>query len=87
MIKRGQIYQSLSGRHHPADRPTRILIKGVIPYGAGCWGQGTASVVTLTTTGREVRPRNVKLTQLHNSATTRDGQPRRTGYRLVRDAE
>lgn len=84
-IEPGQVYRSLSGRHHPCDGPTRILVKSVTPYGAGCYGQGKAGVVTLTADGREVRGRRVRLDQLHASATTRDGKPRRTGYVLVQD--
>lgn len=82
MIQPGQIYRSLSNRHHPVDGPTRIKVVGkpnVIP---GVGGFGKVAVVTLTRTGREVRRRSIEMTQLHDSATTRDGQPRRTGYVL-----
>jgi hypothetical protein len=33
------------------------------------------------------RPRSVLAARLHDSATTRDGKPRRTGYALVQDVE
>lgn len=86
-IRPGQIYEAV--KPNPADphgTHRRILVKGHIPYGAGCWGQGTANVVTLTDDGREVRPRSVKLDQFHETATTRTGEPRRNGYVLVQDA-
>ena len=81
-IQPGQIYRSLSSRHHPCDGPTRILIKSWAPYGAGNSGAGNARVVTLGRSGKELRERSVSLDQLHDSPLTRDGQPRRTGYVL-----
>ncbi|MGW2371742.1 hypothetical protein [Kitasatospora sp. NPDC001683] len=47
-------------------------------------GSNRADVVDATT-GK--RPRQILVRSLHDSATTRDGKPRRTGYRLVRDAK
>lgn len=81
-IKPGQVYRSLSSRHHPCNGPTRIRIKGVIPYGSGQVGRGTANVVTVLADGSEVRPRSVKLALLHESPTTWSGERRRTGYVL-----
>lgn len=79
MIEPGQTYRSCD----PNDRyPTRILIKGVIPYGAAQWGRGTANVVTVTQSGRELRLRSISLRKLHDSPTTKTGQRRRTGYAL-----
>ena len=81
-IQPGQIYRSLNNRHHPCDGPTRIRIKGVLTSGSGQYVAGTAQVVTVHGDGREIRPRNITLDQLHDSPVTRDGQPRRTGYVL-----
>ncbi|WP_329217303.1 hypothetical protein [Streptomyces microflavus] len=48
----------------------------------GVHGFGTVQVATLTEDGRETRQRSMKLNQLHTTAATRDGAPRRTGYVL-----
>ncbi|MFE2346442.1 hypothetical protein [Kitasatospora cineracea] len=84
MITAGQVHEQAVARD--GQYPTRIVIKGVIPYGSAQWGSGTAQVATLLSNGREVRPRSIKLTELHASRTTRDGQPRRNGYVLVQVA-
>ncbi|MER5887758.1 hypothetical protein ABT160_28415 [Streptomyces sp. NPDC001941] len=83
MPEPGQVYRSLSTRHHPCDGPTRIKIvgnPGTVPGGGIPFG--TVQVVTLTTDGRETRKRAVSLAQLHDSPTAADGQPRRTGWVL-----
>jgi hypothetical protein len=51
----------------------------------GLYGFGKVQVATLTDDGREVRPRALEVNQLHDSGTTKTGQPRRTGYRLVEE--
>ena len=81
-IEPGQIYRSLSNRHHPVDGPTRIKVVGTVQSIPGVWGFGKVDVVTLTSNGREVRRRAIEATQLHESATTKDGKPRRNGYAL-----
>ena len=81
-IQPGQIYRSLSNRHHPCDGPTRIKVLGTPIAIPGVWGYGKVTVVTLTKTGSEVRRRSIEASQLHASATTKTGQPRRTGYVL-----
>ncbi|MFE2850619.1 hypothetical protein ACFXJO_05725 [Streptomyces lavendulae] len=81
-IQPGQIYVSLSNRHHPVDGPTRIKVIDAPATVAGLYHYGKAVVVTVTRTGREVRRRSVECSQLHATATTHDGQPRRTGYVL-----
>lgn len=75
-IEPGQIYRSLSSRH-PVDGPTRIKVVGWNRYGFG-----KADVVTVTRDGREIRRRAIEAAQLRESATTKAGQPRRTGYVL-----
>jgi hypothetical protein len=79
-IKPGQVYREAAPRD--GQYPTRILVKSWAPYGAGHWGAGRAQVVTLTSDGREVRPRSIKLDQLHMGPINKNGQPRRTGYVL-----
>ncbi len=79
MIEPGQTYRAL-GDPYPYTEPRRIKVVGrVVP---GAMGHGKAHVVTLTSDGRELRRRAIEIAQLHDSATTADGQPRRTGYAL-----
>lgn len=83
-IEPGQVYRAVApflsaGERHPG---ARVLVKAVIPFGSGLHGAGSARVVTLADDGRELRPRLVRLNQLHASATTLVGELRRTGYAL-----
>ena len=68
MIQPGQTYRSLDPRGGP-----RIRIEKYTP------GSNRAHVVDADT-GK--RFRQILVTALHGSPTTRDGQPRRTGYAL-----
>jgi hypothetical protein len=77
----GQIYRSL-GDPYPYTEPRRIKVVGEVGRIPGVWGFGKVDVVTLTEVGREVRRRAIEVGQLHDSDTTNDGQPRRTGYVL-----
>lgn len=81
MIQPGQTYYSL-GDPYPYDQPRRIKVVGKPGTVPGGHAFGKVDVVTLTETGREIRRRAIEVTQLHESATTTDGQPRRTGYAL-----
>lgn len=82
-IQPGQIYRSLSNRHHPADGPVRIKVVGApSPYNLNRYEHGRATVVTLTRNGREIRKRRINASQLHATPLTPNGQPRRTGYVL-----
>ncbi|MBX7464928.1 hypothetical protein K1Y80_02380 [Streptomyces sp. MAG02] len=83
-IEPGQIFVSLSNRHHPVDGPTRIKVVGQVITIPGVWGYGKVEVVTLAKSGREVRGRSIEASQLHATATTREGRPRRNGYVLER---
>ena len=67
-IKPGQIYRSCDPRGGPRIR--------VVRYQPG-WAR--ADVVDAYD-GK--RPRRVLVTTIHDSPTTRDGKPRRTGYAL-----
>ncbi|MFD7109152.1 hypothetical protein ACFWAF_03045 [Streptomyces microflavus] len=81
-IQPGQTYRSVAPiPDHPGNyRYIKILGEPMtIP---GVYGFGTVQVATLTEDGRETRQRSMKLNQLHATATTRDGVPRRTGYVL-----
>lgn len=91
MIRPGQIYESCQPvRSESVDRPgvrhVRLKVLGEPGRMHGLWGYGKVTVVTLTEDGREVRRRSLEASQLHASGTTKDGAPRRTGYRLVQDA-
>jgi hypothetical protein len=76
MIAAGQIYT----RHDPVENVTyRVrVIRGPI----NGYGGGKAWVESLLPDGRAVRQRPIEASQLHDSPTTRAGQPRRTGYVL-----
>lgn len=83
MIKPGQTYRSVKPvASEPDPRHVRIEVVGTLGRTHGVWGYGKVDVVTVTVDGRKVRRRAIKATQLHATATTRDGQPRRTGYVL-----
>lgn len=81
MIEQHQIYRSCQPvRSEPELRHTRIKVVGKPMTIPGVWGFGKVDIVTLTDDGREVRRRSIRMDQLHETATTGDGQPRRTGY-------
>ncbi|MYW49603.1 hypothetical protein [Streptomyces sp. SID161] len=83
-VKYGQIYRSCQPvRSEPEPRHIRIKVVGKPMTIPGVWGFGKVDVVTLREDGTETRRRGIKMTQLHESATTPAGQPRRTGYVLV----
>ncbi|MFB6805431.1 hypothetical protein [Streptomyces sp. NPDC056387] len=83
MIKPGQTYLAVKPSEARPDKHfIRIKVVGVGPGIPGIWGYGKVDVVTLTADGREVRRRSIEASQLHATATTRDGQHRRTGYVL-----
>ncbi|MFK0045484.1 hypothetical protein ACIQU4_15425 [Streptomyces sp. NPDC090741] len=82
-IQPGQIYRSVPpSPSDPDDRHRRIKVVGTPITIPGVWGYGKVDVVTLTETSREVRRRSIEASQLHATATTRDGKPRRNGYVL-----
>lgn len=71
-VKPGQIYESCDPRGGFAIR--------VVEYMPG---SNRADVVDAMT-GKY--PRSILVSSLHASGTTRNGKPRRTGYRLIQDA-
>jgi hypothetical protein len=86
-IQRGQVYESCQPvRSMPGQHYTRIKVIGEPVSMHGLYGFGKVMVVTLAEDGREVRPRALEVDQLHDSGTTKTGQPRRTGYRLIKEA-
>lgn len=62
----------------PNEHYVRIRVKGVPRWS----GFNKVTVVTVLPGGREVRPRAIEASQLHDTATTQAGQPRTTGYIL-----
>ncbi|MEV7013339.1 hypothetical protein [Streptosporangium sp. NPDC051022] len=82
-VSPGQIYESC----HPLDEGRRIRVLGEPGRFHGVYGYGKVTVETIDDNGRGVRRRAIEVSQLHDSGTTRTGQARRTGYRLVEDAE
>ncbi|MCX5197199.1 hypothetical protein OOK31_25430 [Streptomyces sp. NBC_00249] len=68
-IQPGQIYRAAT----PLDGGRRILIASRPASHDYVW---VCDAVT------RLRPRTISLRSLHASPTTRDGQPRRTGYIL-----
>lgn len=85
MIRPGQIYESLQQTcvYDGVNTYTRIKVLSR----PGLYSSWRVQVATITPDGREIRPRMLDSRQLHESGTTQGGQPRRTGYRLVRDVE
>lgn len=74
MITTGQVYEAC----HPLDEKRRIRILRYTP------GDHSAQVVDAVTGKRQ---RGIFVRSLHDSATTRDGRPRRTGYALVQETD
>ena len=74
----GQTYRSVAPRDQP---PIRIRVRSHGP-GFPAWGWSKVKVVTVLPDGTEVRERAIEAIQLHDSPTTKTGQPRRTGYVL-----
>lgn len=81
-IEPGQVYvavkpsPSMPGEHH-----TRIRVVDCGP-GYPAWGWSKTTVETVLPDGRGIRRRAIETTELHESATTKTGRPRRTGYVL-----
>lgn len=80
-IERGQEYLS-SQPSHLASATTEYTRIRVVRDPVG----DTADVVTVTEKGREVRPRRIQTSQLHESRTRKGGRDRTTGYYLVKPA-
>ncbi|MFK0154268.1 hypothetical protein ACIQVK_19610 [Streptomyces sp. NPDC090493] len=81
VIQPDQTYRSCQPVHsEPEPRRTRIKVVGQPGRIPGVWGFGKVDVVTLADDGRELRRRAIRMDQLHETATTYDGKPRRTGY-------
>lgn len=79
-IEPGQEYVAAAPvQSEPVPLFVRIRVKGISRYQRG---HAKANVVTVTADGREIRHRALSMDQLHDTATTRDGQPRKTGYIL-----
>jgi len=77
VIQPGQIYRPAKGG------PLRIKVVGTPSrFNLNRYSLNKATVVTLTADGRGVRKRSIDASQLHATATAKDGQPRRTGYVL-----
>lgn len=82
-IQPGQTYVAIKPNpSDPNDTVRRIEVVGTLGRTHGVWGYGKVDVVTVTADGRKVRRRSIEASQLHATATTRNGQPRRTGYVL-----
>ncbi|MFC8704095.1 hypothetical protein ACFUIV_18165 [Streptomyces anulatus] len=83
MIQPGQTYRSASpSKSDPQQRHTRIRITSAPLGAADLDGMRKVQVVTITSDGREIRPRWMRADKLHTTPTTRDGVSRRTGYLL-----
>lgn len=83
MIQPGQTYRAIQPTaSDPRGEHRRIKVVGKLITHHGVWGYAKVDVVTLTAGGREIRRRPIEVGQLHATATTRTGQPRRTGYVL-----
>jgi hypothetical protein len=76
-VRPGQIFYSAN----PANNNRRIKVTG-FPSDCNMWSRGKVNVVTIDDQGRELRPRLVKMSELHTTVLTRDGNSRRRGYIL-----
>lgn len=82
-IEPGQVYRSaLPIPSEPGEHYRRIKVVDELIATPGVYGFNKVDVATLTETGREIRRRAIEVTQLHDTATTHDGKPRRNGYVL-----
>ena len=82
-IRAGQIYQAVKpNAADPYCVLRRIRVVTNPSRFHGVYGYGKVEVETLRPDGTGVRRRRIELTQLHQSATTRAGEPRRNGYVL-----
>lgn len=75
MVEKGQVY--VSAKTLPSGEPRRIVVVYVPHY-----YNGKVGVATLTEGGRKLRRRQMDIHSLHQSGTTRDGNPRLNGYYL-----
>lgn len=78
MIRVGQIYKSVE----VPDRTIRVVHGWPRP-----WAEGKVQIVTELGNGRSLRFRRISADQLHATGETKHGNPRRTGYVLVRDVQ
>lgn len=84
MITAGQIYEAVrTDRAFTSLRRIRVVSEP--SRFNGVYGYGKVMVETVLPDGRGVRRRRIELSQLHESATTKTGEPRRNGYVLVQD--
>jgi hypothetical protein len=81
-IEPGQEYETCQPIYHLNDAPTPTRIRILSTSGFG-----RATVATITDDGRELRQRLINARQLHADGTNRNGEQRRTGYRLVQHAD
>lgn len=80
-IRPGQTYRAVKAS--PGDPQKRqIRIRVVTKPYANAFETGKVDIETVRPDGTGVRLRRIKLDQLHATATTRGGKPRRTGYVL-----
>lgn len=87
-VAKGQEYEAVQPvRSEPKPRHARIRVVGRPRTIPGIYGFGKVDVVTLTADGRELRRRAIEMCQLHAAGLTAAGQPRKTGYRLVKDTD
>lgn len=78
-IEPGQVFFECGLRD---ERPRRVKVKAVFPYGSDWVPAGMAFIASLMDDGREMRLRAIKLNNLHTNPRTQYGQPRRRGYLL-----
>jgi hypothetical protein len=87
-IQPGQEYETCQPTYYGSrgEEHTRIRVVGKPNVTVGAYGFGKVFVVTVTADGRELRRRLIDMIQLHATGVTGSGQPRKNGYRLVKDA-
>lgn len=83
IIKEGDVFEARDRRERPPFRDPALRIRVMADPGIG---DGAVEIATVAEDGTTTRPRRIQRKQLHDSATTKTGQPRITGYARVKEA-
>lgn len=86
-ISPGQVYRSCKPTFvvDGEETHTRIKVTGYPIRTVGLFGYDKVPIVTLLDDGKEVRPRAIECSELHDTRFTLAGAERRTGYYLETD--
>lgn len=82
IIKEGDEFEACDPRERPPLRDPALRIRVMANPGAG----DAVEIATVAENGTATRRRRIQRKQLHDSAATRNGQDRITGYARVKEA-